>query len=142
MICTFFGHRDCPASVKPKLFEAIKEQIQQGTTRFYVGNNGNFDIMALSCLKTLKKEYKDIRYAVVIAYISADKNEYLSEETVFPEGIETVPKRFAIDFRNRWMIDHSDTVISYIAHSFGGAAKYVKKAENKGAVIINLFEND
>ena len=140
MVCAFFGHRDCPASVKPKLFETIKRQIEQGTTRFYVGNNGNFDTMALSCLRTLKKEYKNISYAVVVAYISADKSEYLPEETVFPEGIETVPKRFAIDFRNRWMIAQSDTVISYIAHSFGGAAKYVKKAENKGAVIINLFE--
>lgn len=142
MVCTFFGHHDCPASVKQTLFEEIKKQITQGASCFYIGNNGNFDTMALSCLKTLKKEYKDIRYAVVIAYISANKNEYLSEETVFPEGIETVPKRFAIDFRNRWMIDHSDTVISYIAHSFGGAAKYVKKAKNKGAVIINLFEDN
>ena len=138
MVCTFFGHRDCPDSIKPLLLEKIKEQIKQGTLWFYVGNHGIFDAMVLSCLNAKKKEYHDIHYAVVLAYLPTNSTDYLPGETVFPEGIERVPKRFAIDFRNRWMVNRADTVISYTTHSWGGAAKYVKRAKNKGAIIINL----
>ena len=133
MICTFFGHKDCSNSIKPKLIKIIKEQIKLGTTCFYVGNHGNFDTLALSCLRELKKEYKELCYSVVLAYLPTDSNAYLQEETIFPEGIEQIPKRFAIDFRNRWLINHADTVITYVSHSWGGAAKYTKKAKNKSA---------
>ena len=101
MICAFFGHRDCPGSIKPKLFEAIKKQIEKGTKQFYVGNNGAFDAMALSCLRELKRGYPEICYAVVLAYLPAAPTEFLPGETIFPEGVELVPKRFAIDFRSR-----------------------------------------
>lgn len=138
MICAFFGHRDCPDSIKSKLFETIKSQIEQGTTQFYVGNNGKFDAMVLSCLRELKKEYPEIHYTVVLAYIPKNSGIYQPEETIIPEGIEFVPKRFAIDFRNRNMVEKSDTVIAYVSRSVGGAAKYLKKAKNKGAKIINL----
>ena len=138
MVCTFFGHRDCPDSVKPQLLEAIKKQIAQGTTQFYVGNHGSFDRMALSCLRSLKQEQAGFSYAVVLAYLPSDPTAYLPEETIFPEGIEFVPKRFAIGFRNRWMVAAADCVISYVTHSWGGAAKYAKRAERKGAIVINL----
>lgn len=49
-----------------------------------------------------------------------------------------VPRRFAIDKRNRWMIDHSDFVITYVSRSFGGAAKFKEIAEKKNRVVINI----
>ena len=140
MICSFFGHHDCPNSIKPKLFETIKNQIEQGITEFYVGNHGNFDGMALSCLRELKRNHADIHYSVVLAYLPANPNSYLPGETIFPEGIEAVPKRFAIDFRNRWIVNHTDMIISYIDHSWGGTAKYVRKAENRGITLLNLTD--
>lgn len=136
--CTFFGHRDCPDSIKPKLLEAIKTKIAEGVTDFYVGNHGNFDSLVLSCLRELKKEYPEIHYAVVFAYLPTEHDTYNSDETILPEGIETVPKRFAIDFRNRWMLDHADTVIVYTTHSWGGAAKYVEKAMQKGKTVVRI----
>ena len=141
MICSFFGHHDCPISIKPKLLETIKKQIEQGVTEFYIGNHGNFDGMALSCLRELKRSRAEIHYAVILAYLPTDPNAYLPEETIFPEGIETVPKRFAIDLRNRWIVNHTDIIISYIDHSWGGAAKYVEKAKKRGATILNLIDN-
>lgn len=141
MICTFFGHHDCPASIKLKLYEAIKTQIEQGTTKFYVGNNGTFDALVLSCLRELKQKYEEIDYAVVLAYIPSKNAFYLPNETVFPEKIELVPKRFAIDYRNRWMTECANVIIAYIDHFWGRAAKYVKIAKNKGVKIINIFGN-
>ena len=44
--CTFFGHRDCPETIKPKIRTAVINLIENhGVTMFYVGNQGNFDRM-------------------------------------------------------------------------------------------------
>ena len=140
MNCIFFGHHDCPDSVKPHFLAAIRKQIENGTTCFYVGTHGNFDAMALSCLRTLKRDYPTIRYAVVLAYFPSDPNAYLPGETIYPDGTESVPRRFAVDFRNRWMIGRADTVISYRTRPFGGTAKYVGKAKKKGVCVVNLAD--
>ncbi len=99
--CTFFGHRDATDSLHETIKDAIREQIRNGITFFYVGTHGNFDRMVLICLRELKKEYPAIRYAVVLAYYPSVFDFYAPGETVYPKGIEHVPKRFSIDFRNR-----------------------------------------
>lgn len=142
MVCTFFGHQDCSNAIKTRLLEVIKNQIKQGATQFFVGTHGNFDAIALSCLRCLKQEYPEIRYAVVLAYLPDNSEDYRPDETIFPDGIETVPKRYAIDYRNRWMIDRADTVVAYVARSYGGAAKYVAKASHRGKTVINLADDE
>ena len=134
----FFRASRLPGYTERKILAAIRAQVETGTTSFYVGNQGHFDRMALSCLRIIKREYPDLTYAVVLAYLPTEPDLYEPDETVLPEGIETVPNRFAIDFRNRWMIDHADNVIAYVTHSWGGAAKHLKSAENKRKTIINL----
>ena len=52
-----------------------------------------------------------------------------------------VPPRFAIDYRNKWMIDHSD-VITYVRRSFGGAAKSKTLAAKKNKTVIELSEKE
>lgn len=138
MVCVFFGHGDCPASIKSSLFETIKDQIERGTLQFYVGNHGNFDRIILSCLRELKVLYPEIRYSVVLAYLPKNPNSYQPDETIFPAEMESAPRRFAIDFRNRWMVNHADLVIAYITRSFGGAAKFVNVAKCKKLPIIYL----
>ncbi len=49
------------------------------------------------------------------------------------------PPKSAIPFRNEWMVNRSDTVICYIAHEHGGAARFVELARGSGEKIINLF---
>ena len=42
--CTFFGHRDCPSSIKAKLREALVDLIENhAVDMFYVGQQGAFD---------------------------------------------------------------------------------------------------
>ena len=56
--CTFFGHRDCPETVKPKLREVLVDLItNRGVDMFYVGHQGQFDAMVRSVLQELKKAY-------------------------------------------------------------------------------------
>ena len=136
--CTFFGHRDCPDSVKLKLLSVIENLITEKNVRtFYVGNHGNFDRLATSLLRDLAALHPDIKYYVVLAYLPT-KAYSESYESIFPEGIEEVPKRFAIDFRNRWMIEKSDYVITSVNRSFGGAAKAKSYAEKHGKHMIEI----
>lgn len=139
--CTFFGHRDCPNTILPKLQEVLIDLIEHhGVDTFYVGNQGGFDAMVYKALKELKQMYPHIQYAVVLAYLptATTASQYDSSETLFPEGIEKAPKRFAIDRRNRWMLQQSEYVVTYVTHSWGGAAKYQEMAERMGRVVVDL----
>lgn len=44
----FFGHHDCPDSVKPLIRQRILEIYEKDpNTEFYVGNQGRFDALVL-----------------------------------------------------------------------------------------------
>ena len=50
--CTFFGHHDCPSSIKPKLREILIDLVENHTVdMFYVGQQGAFDGIVRSVLK-------------------------------------------------------------------------------------------
>ena len=141
-VCTFFGHSDCPSTVAPKLRSVLIELIENhGVDVFYVGNQGSFDHMVRSALKVLAEIYPHIRYAVVLAYIPRKRDaltDFNYKNTLLPEGIEAVHPRFAISWRNKWMIRQADYVVTYITHSWGGAAQFADLAEKQRKVIINL----
>lgn len=138
--CTFFGHRDCPETIKPKIHAAVVDLIENhGVTMFYVGNQGNFDRLVRSVLKKVTTAYPEVGYAVVLAYMpSAKKREDDFSDTLLPDGIEKVPKRFAIPWRNRWMIDHADCVVTYVTLPYGGAAKAKILAAKMHRAIFEL----
>ena len=139
--CIFFGHRDTQATIKPRLMSCVESLIvKHGVTKFYVGNQGNFDRMAKSVLQTLQKKYPYIEYYVVLAYFPSQKEEMDDTETIYPDGLETVPRRFAISHRNRWMLRQADYVVGYITHSWGGAAQFFAQAKRQGKQVINLGE--
>lgn len=105
-----------------------------------MGNQGDFDTMAKNTLKKLKEKYLHIDYSIVLAYIPSKKESYkYISDTIYPDGLETVPKRFAIDRRNRWLINHSDYMVVYVEHSFGGASKFYELALKKKKNVINLY---
>ena len=47
-------------------------------------------------------------------------------------------KLYCIARRNDWMIEHSKYVICYVKHITGGAAQFMKKAQRKNRIVINL----
>ena len=139
--CTFFGHRDCSEQIKPKLRKAVVDLIEHdGVDTFYVGNQGAFDRMARGVLRELSADYPHIRYGVVLAYIPETQDKEDHCDTMLPEGIETVPRRYAISHRNRWLVQHSDFVVCYVTHSFGGAAQFAELAKRQHKTVINLAE--
>jgi hypothetical protein len=96
--------------------------------------------MVRRLLEELSKVYT-ITYSVVLAYLPTKKSEYDDySNTILPEGIETVPKRFAISYRNKWMIKQADVVVTYVTHNFGGASQFKALAERQGKMVIELSE--
>lgn len=142
MIITFFGHRNACSNIKPCIKKILIDFIENhNAVKFYVGNNGHFDYIVREVLKELRAEYKNIDYAVVLPYLSKKSNEYDDySDTIFPDGIENIPPRFAICWRNEWMINNSDTVITFVEHNFGGAAKYQAIAIKKNKKVINIAD--
>lgn len=138
--CTFFGHRECPDSVNTKLREVLIDLISNhDVDMFYVGSQGRFDVIVRGVLRELKKEYPQINYAVVLAYIPRKQTEYDDySDTMLPEGIESVHPRYAISWRNKWMIKQSDYVVTYITRFWGGAAQFAEMAKHLMKTVINL----
>ena len=138
MTCTFFGHSVYRENVSAELEKAIIALIENnGVSLFYVGNQGEFDRIVLRVLQKLSTQY-GVRYYVVLAYMPRADIGLAYENTLFPEEMELAVPRFAIDKRNRWMIERSDYVITYVRNSYGRAAKYRTIADKKGKRIIDI----
>ena len=142
MTCCFFGHKDAPSSIYDKLEEAVKKLIvEDKVSSFLLGNQGQFDALALTAIRKLREMYPHITYNVVLAYMPGAKevwSAYEPMETLYPEGLEAVHPRYAISLRNKWMIQESDVVVTYITHSWGGAAQFAELAERKNKRVINI----
>lgn len=138
MICTFFGHKNAPDDIKPMLYDVLCDLIENHQADlFYVGNQGRFDFLVKSLLISLKEKYPHIRYYVVLAYLPQN-NDIDYSDTIYPEMLERIPKKYAISRRNKWLVQISDTVITYVTHSFGGAAQFRELAEKLNKNVINL----
>ena len=137
MICTFFGHRECCELDTAALKIAIEGFIQLGAEVFLVGHQGQFDCMVYRCLKQLRRTYPHIQVCVVLAYLPTKNWEHEDmTDTMYPE-IEGHPK-YAVDRRNRWMIEQADYCLCYICHTWGGAYKYARMAKRRGLTVVNL----
>ena len=141
--CCFFGHHYIKDEISVELRHEIRNLIENENVRkFYVGNHGDFDQMVTKILREMKKEFPHINYAVVLAYMpNRPVNEYpsdFSEETLFPDGLEKVPRKHAILWRNDWMLKRSDIVLCYVWHFLGGSGRMIEKAIKQKKRIINL----
>ena len=141
-VCTFFGHRDCPYASKVKLRDVLIDLIENhNVDMFYVGHQGVFDSLVSGVLRELAQEHPHVQYAVVLAYMPSEHTGYVDySDTMLPEGIELVHPRYAISWRNNWMLQQADFVVAYVSHSWGGAAQYVQKAVRSGKTVINLYD--
>lgn len=147
MKITFFGHSDFYAGnkydkYKEKALALLESIAADSDVEFLLGEYGGFDSFAYTVAAEFAKSHPKARLTHVLAYIKP-KEDYSPfrrfDSTVYPE-IETVPKRFAIIHRNRWMANEADAVIAYVAHGWGGAYQAYKYALGRGKRVFNLYE--
>ena len=138
MICTFFGHKNAPVSVKEALKTEILRLVDEGVVEFYVGNNGNFDYYVQEVLLYISTIRQDIKFSVVISYLNERVMNKMDNLSLFPEGLEKALPKFAISKRNEWLIKNSDIAIVYVKNRFSNSYKIMMKAIKKGVMVVNL----
>ena len=133
--CFFIGHRDAPEGIYDRLLAAVERHITEyGVTDFVVGRYGNFDHLAARAVVEAKQRHAGVSLTLLMPYYRADAEPLPDgfDGSLFPDGIETVPKRAAILRANQYMIRHSDYLIVYDAGHIGNTRKlatYARKIE-------------
>jgi uncharacterized phage-like protein YoqJ len=137
MIVMFCGHKEIsePDKLQRWLVETVEALIQRGADTFYLGGYGAFDRLAANVVWSKKRLYPSVQSILVLPYLdrAVDATDY--DSTIYPP-LENVPRRFAISRRNEWMVDHSDVVVAYVTHEWGGAATTLRYAKRKHKEII------
>ena len=140
--CFFIGHRDAPESIYNRLLEAVERHISKyGVTDFVVGRYGNFDHLAARAVLEVKRNHADVTLTLLMPYYRTDAEPLPDgvDGSVFPDGLETVPKHAAILRANQYMIYHCDYLIAYDTGRIGNTRTLVYQARRiKGLQIDNI----
>ena len=129
--CFFIGHRDAPESIYERLLATVEHHISEyGVTDFVVGRYGSFDRLAARAVMEAKQHHSDVTLTLLMPYYRADTEPLPDgfDASLFPDGLETVPKRAAILRANQYMIHHCDYLIVYDAGHIGNTRKLVADA--------------
>lgn len=132
--CFFIGHRDASEKVYQPLCEAIEACIADGTNEFIVGQYGDFDRLAARALIQAKRKHPEIRLMLLTPYHPAEREISIPEnfdDIIYPDGLESVPRRYAIARANRYLIDRVDYLIAYVTHPVSNAYKLLECAMRK-----------
>ena len=144
-ICFFIGHRDTPPSILPKLREAVERHITEyGVTEFVVGRYGSFDSLAAQAAREAKQRHPEIRLTLLLPYYDPTSPLELPggfDGSLYPDGLERIPKRAAIIRANQYMICHSTYLIAYDAGRIGNTRKLVEFARHREEQGLIRVEN-
>ena len=141
---SMIGHRVVEDySVEEKLYELFRELLRtKEYVEFYLGRNGDFDILAASVIKRLHKNYRDDNSVMILVLPYPVKDyEYYEDyydEIIIPDELHGVHPKAAITERNRWIVANSDMLIAYIRNKSGGTATCVRMAERLRRTVIKI----
>lgn len=144
-ICFFIGHRDTPPSILPRLREAVEWHITEyGVNEFVVGKYGSFDRLAAQAVREAKQRHPEIRLTLLLPYYDPIKQTEQPggfDGSLYPGGLENVPRRAAIVRANQYMVCHSDYLIAYDAGRIGNTRKLLEYARHREAKGLIHVEN-
>ena len=115
---------------------------EEGVDIFYLGEQGDFEIIAAEVLSELKTSYPFIQRIEILCFaeqlqrngkIKSDGFEYLDE-------LDRCKRKARIIKRNQWVIDNSDIRVFYVHSSYGGAYQSYLYAKKKKKDMINLTQ--
>ena len=146
MIVTFCGHAHFSKSeeYEQKILSFLEEKVGDQPADMYLGGYGDFDSFAYDCCKKYKETHPNVLLLFITPYMTVEyqqnhleyqKTRY--DDIIYPEIEDKLP-RFAISYRNKWMVEKADYVVAYVDHDWGGAYTTYKHAKRKGKFIFNL----
>lgn len=140
--CFFIGHREADERLLPILTAAIERLItEEQVSFFYVGGYGGFDRIAATAVKRMKLQHPEIILMLVLPYHPGERpieTPHGFDGTYYPEGLEKVPRRYAIVRANEIMAKQSDWLISYVRHGASNSRRILEYAQKQGTACINI----
>ena len=143
----FIGHKEVE-----NFFNVEQQQIHDNVIKlldekefveFYIGRNGEFDIMVASVIKGIQRDRGTYNNCLILVlpYDVADMDSYEEyyNEVMIPRELYKVHYKAAIEKRNEWIIDNTDLMIMHVIREEGNSAKCLKKAQGIGREIINII---
>lgn len=144
--CFFIGHRETGAEVAPALRAELRRHIEDyGVTEFVVGHYGGFDFLVHHIVVEMKVEYPQITLTRLLAYHPQEHPVEIPpgvDGTVYPAGLENVPRHAAIARANRSMVDASDFLIACVWHPASSARnilEYALRREKRGLIRVTVL---
>lgn len=144
--CFFIGHREASEKIYSTLYAAVEQHIvEYGVTEFIVGHYGGFDRLAASAVKEAKRFYPEVRLILLLPYHPIEQPIPAPDGfdgTLYPPGMESVPRKIAIVRANRYVVDHVDYLIAYAWHPASNArdlVEYAQKRQHNSSIQITLL---
>ena len=150
MVISFCGHSTFikTPEIEEQLLSILESQVGDEPADFYLGGYGSFDSFARECCRKYQTEHPHAKLVLITPYMTIEhqKNHLAYQKDyydaiIYPE-IEDKPLKFAISYRNKWMVEQADLVIAYVNHNSGGAWQTYQHAKRKKKTIINLAKLD
>ena len=148
MIVTFCGHA-CfhkTEEYERKMLGFLEEKVGSQAADMYLGGYGAFDSFAYDCCKKYQETHPKVSLLFITPYMTVkyQKNQLhykqmIYDGIIYPE-IENKPTKFAIFYRNKWMMEKADYVVAYVEHDWGRAYAIYKYAKRMGKVIFNITD--
>ena len=124
---SLFGHREIDdlRQLEKKLVPIIKNLIRaKAYVSFLIGRNGEFDEYAASLIKCARRdigeENNDITLVLPYTVAGLEYYEKYYDNIIIPECAYKAHPKSAIALKNRWMVEESDLVITYVERKAGG----------------------
>ena len=148
--CFFIGHREADERLLPRIIDTIERLItEENVSFFYVGGYGGFDRIAGAAVKQAKKQHPNIVLKLVLPYHPAERPIEAParyDGTYYPEGLENVPRQYAILRANKILVETSDWLVCYVRHGASNSRnllEYAERREKEGLIQIeNLAEKN
>ena len=131
-----------------RILLCLERLVGDQKAELFLGGYGQFDDLAYQCCARYRSTHPNVSLVWVVPYMTAEyqqnrvrweMNRY--DEILYPD-IENRPLRFAIYYRNRWMVERSDVIICGVDHTWGGAYSTVQYAKRKDKPIYNVFDDE
>ena len=145
MIVAFCGHSEYMGTLEDEknVLDFLECRVGDESVEFFLGEYGGFDRFAYNCARKYQKKHPVARLVFITPYLSEGflkkhiDSQHRFDDILYP-NLETVLPRYAITYRNRWIVEQADLLISYVVLSYGGAYKMYRYAKQKNREIYNL----
>lgn len=144
--CFFIGHRDVPDALYAPLAAAVERHIvEYGVRTFVVGHYGRFDALTARAVRDAKTRHAGVTLLLLLPYHPSERSFELLDGfdgTVYPDGMELVPRRAAIVQAKRRMVAQSDFLIAYALQAGSNAGKlaaYARAREKRGQIRVTML---